>query len=116
MPGYLFYNGALDDEGVNWIYNDRRFIGIRAVEGVPLLVSNIEIHRMRMAELAGSAEVLEVFSVIAGEVVEIVKGPYAGKIGVVRDIAFGKVMLDFPLDRQAAKFSVSELGKISFKP
>lgn len=116
IPGYIFYNGRLDDPGIGWMWNDRRVFGIRSVDGRPSPVPNGDIHRMRMAELAGSAEVMEVFSVIVGEVIEIVEGPYAGKIGVVRKMAFGKVLLDFPLERQFAKFSVSELGKISFKP
>lgn len=115
IPGYIFYNGALDDDGIYWIYNDRRFIGVRSTDGVPSRVRNEDIHRMRLAELAGSVEVSEIFSVIVGETIELVKGPYAGKIGIVREIEFGKAMLDFPLERQAAKFSVSELGKISFK-
>lgn len=116
MPGYLFYNGALNDSAINWMHSDRKVLGVLSKDGIPSRVPNLDIHRMRMAELAGSAEVIEVFSVIVGEVVEITNGPYTGKIGVVREIEFGKAMLDFPLNRQAAKFSVSELGKISFKP
>lgn len=120
IPGYIFYNGALNDPGIQWIYNDRRFLGIVSYQDddellQPFSVRNVHIHRMRLAELEQSAEVTEVFSVIVGEVVEITSGTYAGKIGVVREIEFGKAMLDFPLNRQAAKFSVSELGKISFK-
>lgn len=116
IPGYIFFNGEPNDASVNWIYADRRFIGLLSKNGEPSRVPNADIHRMRMAELADSAEVIEVFSVIVGEILEIHNGPYAGKIGVVRDLEFGKARLEFPLDRQFAKFSVSELGKISFKP
>jgi transcription antitermination factor NusG len=59
---------------------------------------------------------MEVFSVIVGERIEITSGPYAGKTGIIREIEFGKAMLDFVGERQSHKFSVSELGKISFKP
>lgn len=116
LSGYLFYNGELGHPGIEWMRNDRRVIGLRSVNGVPSPIRNEEIHRMRMAELAGSAEVTEVFSVIVGEVIEITIGPFAGKIGVVREMEFGKTLVEFPLNRQFAKFSVSELGKISFKP
>jgi transcription antitermination factor NusG len=115
IPGYLFYNGRLDDPAVNWIYNDRKVIGLMTVDGAPIPVRNVEIHRMRLAELAGSDEVMEVFSVIVGDTLDIIFGPFAGNIGVVREIQFGKVTVDFPLVRSSAKFSVLQLGKISDK-
>jgi len=120
IPGYIFYNGDPNDAAISWLYNDRKFFGIRAVmtDDGPVFsrVPNVEIHRMRMAELAGAAEVIEVFSVMVGERIEIATGPFAGKIGVVREIEFGRAKMEFPALGRFAKFTISNLGKISFKP
>lgn len=116
IPGYIFYNGEPDDRAISWMWSDRRVLGLRAVDGRLSTVPNVDIHRMRLAEMAGYEAVVEVFSVIVGEAIEIFSGPYAGKMGVVRDIEFGKVSLEMLTNGQVAKFSVSHLGKISFKP
>lgn len=116
IPGYIFYNGWPGDPAINWIFNDRRFFGIRSVDGEFSRIPNVDIHRMRMAELAGAGEVIEVFSVMVGETIEIVSGPFTGKTGVVREIEFGKAKLEFVAGGQFAKINVSTLGKISFKP
>lgn len=116
IPGYIFYNGNPNDPAISWLFNDNKFFGIRSVDGVFSRIPNVDIHRMRMAEMAGAAEVIEVFSVMVGEKIEIVSGPFAGKIGVVREIEFGRAKMEFPENGHFAKFTVSNLGKISFKP
>lgn len=124
IPGYIFYEGALDDAGIKWLYSDKNFIDIVRVGGkvddefqlVPARVQNADIHRMRMAELAGGDEVMEVFSVIVGEVLELHNGKYAGKTGLVEGVERGKVVLDLGRSGGKVKVSLLELEKISFKP
>ncbi len=114
VAGYIFVNARIGrDPALNWIWDDRRLIGVLSCEGRPMPVTNNEITRMMTSEKEGHYdETVKLFSNIVGSVVEIQSGPFADKFVFVHELKGGKLHGDLIGSDVTVTISVSNLEKI----
>lgn len=100
FPGYIFGNGTAEQ-----IYDAKRAGGAQVVSIVNQAKAAEQI--ARTIELAASENNLTAVKIEVGKAVEIIRGPYVGKRGIVRENKQGVVYFDIETLGQSVPIQIA---------